>query len=363
MNAAASHVRLALPLIFGGVWFQLVTLFLIGFLVTVSVWEGNDTWIYAIAFGLVTSGTIVGYRPETARYRTLNLSSGLYRRHFLIGLTLLLFVIAIFFALILMRTDHARWWVIAGIVLVLYGAQALTETNLSQPGRLADRVRDGSVPAPKNVRGEDPVVDDLEHEMIVRPQRNFWVSMWASIVGASTVWLLLVWLWGDEGATSSAIPAVVSVALIMTVMTGTFSDNLSQWVAFGGSRTRWAKKTRLVMLINPLAGAVSLAVLALLGVVQTTGAALGFIAATLLAPVLVVLLQLTARATAVYMGAGFVLAVAGLGALIVGQEWILCAVAVVCFVGFEILLPCIARAYNPFASGLSAFFGMRKQAA
>lgn len=363
MNAVTNHIRLALPLLFAGVWTQFVTLIVLGFIVSVGVWDGNDTWIYAIAFGLITCGTIVGYRPDAARYRALNLSSGLYRRHFRIGLTVLLLVIAVFFAFILLRSDHARWWVIAGIVLVLYGAEVVTETNLSQPGRLADRVREGSVPAPKDVRGEDLVVDDLERELIVRPQRSFWVGAWAAIAGARAVWLLMIRLWGDPAAESSAVPAVVIGALMTTVMTGTFSDNLSQWVTFGGSRMRWAKKTRLVMLINPLVGAVALAALMLLGVVQTADAALGLLTAILLAPVLVVLVQLATRDAAVYLVASLVLAVAGIVALIAGQEWILFTVAAVCFVGFEILLPRIARAYNPFSGGLRAFFGVRKKVA
>jgi hypothetical protein len=363
MNVATNHLRLALPLLFGGVWFQFVKLIVLGFIVSVSVWDGNDTWIYAIVFGLITVGTIVGYRPETARYRTLNLSSGLYQRHFRIGLTLLLFVIAVFFAVILMRTDYARWWVIAGVVLVLYGAQIVTETNLSQPGKLADRVREGSVPPPRGVRGEDLVVEDLERELIVRTQRNFWVGVWAAIVGAGAIWLLVIRLWGDPAAESSAVPAVVSVAVMMTVTNGTFRDNFSQWVAFGGSRTRWAKRTRWVMLINPLAGAVATAALVLFGVVETVDGVLGLLAAALLAPVLVVLLQLTTKATAVYLLASLTLTVAGIAALIAGHEVVLFVIAVVCFIGFEVLLPRIVRAYSPFSGGVWVWFGMRKSAA
>ena len=362
MNTVTNHLRLALPLVFGGVWFQVATLLVLGFIVSVSVWDGNDTWMYAIVFGLITVGTIVGYRPEAARYRALNLSSGLYQRHFRIGLTLLLFVIAVFFAVILMRTDYARWWVIVGVVLVLYGVQMVTETNLSQPGTLADRVREGSVPAAKDVRGEDFVVEDLEQELIVRPQRNFWVGAWIGIAIAGAVWLLMIRFWGGPAAESSAVPAVVSVAMMMTVANGTFRDNFSQWVAFGGSRMRWAKKTRWVMLINPLAGAVATAALVLLGAVETVDGVLGLLAAALWAPVLVVLLQLTTRGTAVYLVASLALAVAGIAALIAGYEGVLFALAVACFVGFEILLPRIARAYSPFSGGVWVWFGMRKSA-
>lgn len=362
MNVVANHIRLALPLLFGGVWVQFVTLIVLGFIVSVSVWDGNDTWMYAIVFGLITVGTIVGYRPEAARYRALNLSSGLYQRHFRIGLTLLLFVVAAFFAVILMRTDHARWWVIAGLVLVLYGTQVATETNLSQPGKLADRVREGSVPPPADVRGEDLVVDDLERELIVRPQRNFWVGTWIGIAGASALWLFMVWLWGDSATESSAVPAVVGVAVMLAVVNGTFRDNFSQWVAFGGSRMRWAKKTRWVMLINPLAGGLATAALVLFGAVETVDGALGLLAAALLAPVLVVLLQLATRGTAVYLGASLALTVAGIAALIAGHEGVLFALAVACFVGFEILLPRIAGAYSPFSGGAWVWFGMRKSA-
>lgn len=363
MNTVTNHIRLALPLLFGGVWVQFVTLIVLGFIVSVSVWDGDDTWMYAIVFGLITVGTIVGYRPEAARYRALNLSSGLYQRHFRIGLTLLLLVIAVFFAVILMRTDYARWWVIAGVVLVLYGAQVVTETNLSQPGKLADRVREGSAPPPTDERGEDLVVDDLERELVVRPQRNFWVGAWIGIAITGAVWLLMIRFWGDPAAESSAVPAVVGVAVMLAMANGTFRDNFSQWVAFGGSRMRWAKKTRWVMLINPLAGAVATAALVLLGAVETVDGVLGLLAAALWAPVLVVLLQLTTRGTAVYLVASLALAVAGIAALIAGYEGVLFALAVACFVGFEILLPRIARAYSPFSGGVWVWFGMRKSAA
>lgn len=363
MNAATNHLRLALPLLFGGVWFQVATLLLLGFIVSVSVWDGDDTWMYAIVFGLITVGTIVGYRPEAARYRALNLSSGLYQRHFRMGLTLLLFVIAVFFAVILLRTDYVRWWVIAGLVLVLYVVQVVTETNLSQPGKLTDRVREGSAPASTDVRGEDLVVDDLERELIVRPQRNFWVGTWAGITVASALWLFMVWLWGDSATESSAVPAVVSVAVMLAVVNGTFGDNFSQWVALGGSRTRWAKRTRWVMLINSLAGAVATAALVLLGVVETVDGVLGLLAAALLAPVLVVLLQLATKATAVYLLVSFAFAVAGIAALIAGHEAVLVGLAAACFVGFEILLPHIARAYSPFSGGVRVWLGMRKSAA
>ncbi|HZK32492.1 MAG TPA: hypothetical protein VFC72_06240 [Corynebacterium sp.] len=362
MNTATSHLRLALPLFFGGTWFQAVTLIVFGFIVSVSVWDGNDTWMYAIVFGLISIGTIVGYRPEAARYRVLNLSSGLYQRHFRIGLTALMFVIAVFFAVILMRTDYARWWVIAGVVLVLYSVQMMTETNLSQPGTLADRVREGSPPASTDVRGEELIVDDLERELIVRPQRKFWVEAWFAVAGVAAVWLLMVWFWGHPLAESSAIPAMISVAVLATVATGVFRDNFSQWVAFGGSRMRWAKKTRWVILLNPLAGGAVAAALVFFGVVETVEGMLGLLAAALLAPVLMVLLQLATKATAVYLLVSFALTVAGVAAFIAGYELVLFVVAVVCFIGFEILLPRIVRAYSPFSGGVWVWLGMRESA-
>lgn len=37
MNTVTNHLRLALPLVFGGVWFQVATLLVLGFIVSVSV--------------------------------------------------------------------------------------------------------------------------------------------------------------------------------------------------------------------------------------------------------------------------------------------------------------------------------------
>ena len=77
----------------------------------------------------------------------------------------------------------------------------------------------------------------------------------------------------------------------------------------------------------------------------------------------VVLLQLATKATAVYLLVSFAFAVAGIAALIAGHEAVLVGLAAACFVGFEILLPHIARAYSPFSGGVRVWLGMRKSAA
>lgn len=360
MNSVGNHARLAWSLLVRATWVPVAIIVFYGATLFGTFAEGEGSWVTWIAYLLVNSGMLVGLPLDHQGYRALNLSSGLYRRHSLISLTIRFLAVIALLIPIIVRAQQLGWWIVGGILLALYLWQALSRRSLPEPGGLLERARGRGITTDKEGRRGEVVVKDLASELIVKPQRRLWLGGWAAAFLAAALWMLLTWELGDGPVSLAQVAGIVCFALIFVAASGTISSTLTTWVSFGGSRLRWAQRTRWVLLVHPAIGTAVVAVVALIDEPQHPSAPFLPLIGALVVPVVICLLELAQRDTALfYAAAAVLLAAATIAALIAGQGWLAFAVAVAGFVGFQVALPKIARTYDPFSGGLSDYLGLK----